>query len=70
MDEDLKKKIIDKLLASPVGRTKLADAMIDPIRQRRYAPPICGTCGMPLPGVMSQMLHTDEECLIYYVMES
>jgi len=69
IDDDLKKKIkiIDKYIASPSGRAKLAQAMIQPLRGPY---PRCGKCGKPLSGVMSSMLHTAEECLVYYVMES
>ena len=70
MDDDLAKKIIDQWIDSPEVRIRLANAMIQPIKKMTGPYPRCGKCGKPLPGVMSSMLHTDEECLIYYVMES
>jgi hypothetical protein len=68
LDPDLISKLVNS--NSSDGRTKLAMAMIEPIRRRRYGGPwsVCDECGCPQ--WEKEDVHTDDDCVVYRVMES
>ena len=69
-DEKLKHQIIEQYLSQALARRKLGEIMGDAIRQRLYPTHVCPKCGKDISGVMDPILHTDEACCIWLVMES
>lgn len=69
IDKDTLERV-EKHLSTSEGRTALGRAMSGVIRDRLGAPRHCPKCNKQLPLVMDPMLHTDEECCVYLVMES
>jgi hypothetical protein len=50
------------------GYQKLAEAMTQSPNAIRHFFPRCERCGKP--GVTDTLLHSDDECVVYLVMES
>ena len=71
-DNLFKSEIIEKFLANPQARNKLAQSMVEPLRRRRYGGPweVCKKCDMALWEPADVEKHSEEQCLLYFVMES
>ena len=64
-----KDKALRELISTPEGRTRLAAAMVQPIRCGGKDYPSCSECGM-LEEDFVDGEHPWEECTVYRVMES
>jgi len=65
-------EVLEAYLANPGARSRLAQAMVEPIRRRRYGGPweVCPKCGKPHWEPDDASKHFDDECAVYAVMES
>ena len=71
IDEEFKQKIISEYLKSSTGRSKLAQAMIAPLKRRMWHPQpkyYCVKCDMRWND--DDYAHSDEDCATYFVTES
>jgi hypothetical protein len=72
-DNETRDRLIAQAIGSAEFKQRLGSRMSAEIYERRIharTHPICPRCGMLMTSILDPLLHSDEQCLLYFVMES